>query len=402
MRLRNVLALTSAAALTVVTALASPALAGDIIVLKSGRMVGNAKASNPPSPGDYAESNFEIDEENLDKVVYRIAGVPTPQTIKFDDVDTIYHDPDLVPLDLAQGKEQLRQRQYENALDSFTKAAKDASAPKWAQAEAAVRAADALYDLGDLEGATKAYDAFVKTHSQSRWVPHATEHLARIKLDRGDIAGARAGFEALKGMRGLPENQRYEVEYWIVWIDEQVAQQKNDTGALEKARKGYEGLITTIRGRSGLAELQGKCEVGKASCVVGAGRHAEAEQLLEKLIKDHTSPTVRAAAYTLLGRVIVLQNTGTNDRAKYKTALLHFLRVVTLYGDAPGADPYLAEALFRSGELFNELRPANPTSEEEKQESTMARLRARREWQECMQRFPNSPWAQKARAAMSQ
>ena len=51
-------------------------------------------------------------------------------------------------------------------------------------------------------------------------------------------------------------------------------------------------------------------------------------------------------------------------------------------------------------DLFNELRPAQTATDEDKEAAVMARLRARREWQECMQRFPRSPWAQKARRAM--
>ena len=70
--------------------------------------------------------------------------------------------------------------------------------------------------------------------------------------------------------------------------------------------------------------------------------------------------------------------------------------MVTLYGSAPGAEEYLAESMFRSGQLFNEMRPANTETDEQKAEARKLRSYAVREWRECAGRYPNSPWGRKA------
>ena len=131
--------------------LATPALAGDIIVLKSGRKYGNAKASDPPADGDFAESNITITEENLDKVVFKIDGVPTPQDVKFDDVDRVYHDPSSIPGGLSRGKRLLESGQFEDAYAVLDEVASDSRAPKWAQAEAAYRMGEAVWYAGALD-----------------------------------------------------------------------------------------------------------------------------------------------------------------------------------------------------------------------------------------------------------
>jgi hypothetical protein len=193
----------------------------------------------------------------------------------------------------------------------------------------------------------------------------------------------------------------FEVDYWITWIDEQVASQANDKTGLAKALKGYETLGITLKGRKGMDGLRGKCQVGEASCVVALGRFADAQAITSKLVESNEDPLVRAGAYTLLGRSIVLQSAGSSDAAKNKEALLHFLKVITLYGNTPGAEEWMAESLYRAGMMFEELRPTQAKTDEDKAAVSMARARARREWSECVQRFPRSPWAAKAKVKLN-
>jgi tetratricopeptide (TPR) repeat protein len=381
--------------------LATPALAGDIIVLKSGRKYGNAKASDPPAEGDYADSNITVTEENLDKVVFVIDGVPTPQDVKADDVDAVYHDPSLTPGGLLRGMRLLESNQFEDAYAAFDEVAADSRAPKWAQAEAAYRMGEAVWYSGALSDAAKTFDAFLGKWKKSKFVPGATKANARIKLTNGDVKGARTAFQSLKKLPGLPEVEKLEVDYWITWIDEQVAAQAKDNAGLESALKGYQTLSVSLKGRKGMEDLRGKCQVGEASCVVALGRFAEAQQITTKLVETNDDPLVRAGAYTLLGRAIVLQSAGTADADKNKEALLHFLRVITLYGNTPGAEDWMAESLYRAGMMFDELRPPQAKTDEDKAAARMARARARREWNECVTRYPRSQWATKARAKLN-
>ncbi len=384
--------------------LAAPAVAGDVIVLKGGRTLGPPKASVPPTDEDYAKSNITIVEENLDKVVFKIAGVPTPQNVKAADVEETFHDPSTSPPSLTRGKRLLAGGQNEDAYALFEQVGGDKRAPKWARAEAAYRMGEALWRAGALDDAAKAFDGFLSSWPTSKYVPTATQANARIKLAKGDVAGARAAFTALGKMSGLPDAEKLEIDYWINWIDEQVALQKGDKATLGKALKGYEALARSLKSRKGMEDLYGKCQVGAISCLLGLGRYADGQSAATKLVEQNTDALVRAGGHTLLGRAIVLQNAGSNDKVQYKAALLHFLKVVTLYGNEPGAEEWMAESLYRAGELFNELRPTGAAADDDKDKVkaaiTMARQRARREWRACVQRFPRSPWAEKARRSL--
>jgi len=388
-------------AATLALLLVTPALAGDIIVLKSGRKYGNAKASNPPVDGDYAGSNITITEENLDKVVFKIDGVPTPQDVKAGDVDEVYHDPSTTPTGLLRGKRLLESGQFEDAYAILESVSDDSSAPKWARAEASYRMGEATWYAGALTDAAKTFDAFLSKWSKSKYVPGATKANARIKLANGDVKGARTAFLSLKKLPGLPDIEKLEVDYWITWIDEQVAAQANDKSGLEKALKGYQTLAISLKGRKGMEDLRGKGLVGAASCIVSLGRFAEAQEITSKLVKSNDDPLVRAGAYTLLGRAIVMESAGTSNAAKNKEALLHFLKVITLYGNTPGAEEWMAESLYRAGTMFDELRPAQTSTPEDKDAARMARMRAVREWRECVQRFPRSGWAKKAQVKLN-
>jgi len=381
--------------------LVTPALAGDIIVLKGGRCLGNPASSNPPADGDYAKSNITITEENLDKIVFMMDGVPTPQDTKAGAVDEIFHDPSSTPNSLLRGKQQMDGGQYEDAYASFETVASDGRAPKWARAEAAFRMGEAMWFAGALTDAAKTFDGFLAKWKKSKYVPGATKANARIKLANGDVKGAHTAFLSLKKLPGLPDAEKLEVDYWITWIDEQVASQAKDKPGLEKALKGYQTLAVSLRGRKGMDDLRGKCLVGSASCVVALGRFSEAQAITSKLVESNDDPLVRAGAYTLLGRAIVLESAGTGDAAKNKEALLHFLKVITLYGNTPGAEDWMAESLYRAGMMFDELRPAQASTDEDKAASRMARMRARREWKECELRFPRSQWAKRARAKLN-
>ncbi len=391
----------SLALLLVAPVLVTPARAGDIILLKSGRKLGNAKASIPPADGDYAGSNITVTEENLDKIVFRIDNVPTPQDTKAADVAEIFHDPSSTPGDLIRGQRLLGNSQFEDAYSVLEGVAKDKRAPKWAQAEAGFRMGEAMWGAGALADAAKAFDAFLAQWNNSKYVPDATKANARIKLASGDVKGARTAFLSLKKLAGLPAAEKLEVDYWITWIDEQVASQAKDKSGLEKALKGYKTLTTSLKGRTGVDELRGKALLGSASCIVALGRYAEAQQITSKLVASSDDPLTRAGAYTLLGRAIILESAGNADAAKNKEALLHFLKVVTLYGNTPGAEDWMAEALYRAGMMFDELRPPSAKTDEDKAASRMGRMRAVREWRECVARFPRSSWAQKAKAKLN-
>ncbi len=377
--------------------LATPAIAGDLVLTKSGWQ-GNRKASDPPTADDYAGSNFTVVREDIDFIYYTIPGVADEQRISMDKVIEIYHEPANTPRGLARGERLVDNAQWADAAAELEDVIAGSTTPAWAKAKAAYLLGVAHAGAGDHANAAKLLDGFLSTYSKSRYIPRVTMELARSHVATGAYDKAGATFKRLSAMKGLSEADKIEAQYGSAWLDQQIAEARKDTAGLESALKGYESLLTKIRTNKNMKDLVGKCTIGKASCLVGLGRSAEAKTLCEKAIKTSKDEFVRAGAYTMLGRVMVQGAAagGGGDIKVYQEALLHFLRVVTLYGSAPGAEEYMAESMYTAGELFYELRPTKSDSQADKDQARTYRSYARREWRECAMRYPNSPWGRKA------
>lgn len=369
--------------------LAAPAFAGDIVVYVDGKTDGNKKASNPPAQGDFASSTWEILEENLDLVTYRLEGVPTPQTVPTSKIRSFFHDPARIPAKLKAGVSLSDRRQFDEARAAFEAVTKDSSAPVWAKAEAAYRLADTYFQQGDAAGAEKAYAGFKGAYAKSRWVTDATERRARCLLALNRVDDARGEFGAMKKMPGVDEATSLEADYWLAWIDETVAAAKNDEAGLNSAAKAYDALASKLSGKSALEGLLRRTQVGRASCLMGTGKAAEARDILTKLSAETKDPRALAAIYNKLGTAI-LRAAAAGDREAMKSAQRNYLRVIVLYKDEDGAEDDIAEAHYNAGILFRELK-----------ETPDAAGRARREWQECVARFPGSPWARKSQDALA-
>ncbi len=393
--------MTSTLAVVALAAFAGTSLAGDIIIQSSGRPLGNPKASDPPTADDFAGSNFTVIEENLDKVIYKIAGLGQAQSVPTDKVVAVHHDPANMPAGLARGEDLVNKGQYLDAMDRLQGVLDNRAAPVWAKAQAEYLIALATSLVGTPEEGVAALKAFAANNQNSWHVPKATQALARTLMAAGDVKAAQATFQSMKTMKGLSESDQIGADYGIAWIEEQVALGKGDSAGLAKAEKMYNAILLKVRGRTGFSELAGKCTVGKASCQLGQGQTASAKTLCTALVTKNTDPLLRAGGHTLLGRAIYKESAGANDREALKVARLHFLKVVTLYGSTPGAEDYLAESLYYAGELFKELAPLKRTTDEEKSKAREANMRAVREWRECIQRFPRSSWAKKAQLKLS-
>ncbi|MCE9635934.1 MAG: hypothetical protein K8T90_09530 [Planctomycetes bacterium] len=370
-------------------ALAAPAFAGDIVINQQGKALGNPKAGNPPSAEDFNGSQWEISDWTLDGVTYRIPDVPQPQTLGAASVKAVYFDPQSIPADLSKGKLLAEPGNGAGARESLARVQKDAEAMPWAKAEAAYRAAVTFLDDGNPGEAANALGAFKSSFPKSKWISTATEMRARALLALGKIEDAKGEFSSLKKMAGVPEDVVIEGDYWLIWIDEQVASNKGDPGVLTAVSKAYDDLITRLQGKSQFESLMRRCQVGRASCMILTGKPDAARDTLEKLSKETKDERTLAGIYNKLGTAT--WRAAPTDKAAMRAALYHYLRVVTLYGEAAGAEDDCAEAMFHAGELFREL----------KDQGADWPSRARREWSEVVSTYPGTVWAQKSKEALA-
>jgi outer membrane protein assembly factor BamD (BamD/ComL family) len=376
------------AALVTAAALAAPAFAGDIVINQQGKALGNPRAGNPPAAGDFAGSQWEIVDETLDGVTYRIPDVPQPQTLPASAVKAVYHDPETIPADLARGRAAAERGDWAGARDSLSRVAKDAEALPWAKAEAAFLAADSFVGEGNAQEGEKALAAFKAAFPKSKWITTATARRANALMALEKIDEAKAEYASLKKLPGVSEDVGIESDFWLVWIDEQVAARRNDQNGLNNALKGYEALMQKLSGKSQYEGLARRAQVGRASCLILLGKAAEAKTELEKLAKESKDPRVLASIYNKLG--LATWRAAPADKTQLRQALFHYLRVVTLYSDEPGTDEDCAEAMFHAGELFRELKDQGP--------DWLAR--ARREWNDVIARYPGTEWSRRAKEAL--
>lgn len=394
MRLTHILSLLA------VFALGSAALAGDIIMKKDGKAIGNTavQAGSTPTEEQFGASNIRVVDETIETVQYRIEGIPTVQRVDTADVAEVYLDPSNTPPALRAGASNLDAAAYDQAIAQFDQVL-GSRADDLYKARAAWGKARALFAVGDWGGAADAIGTLRNDHAKSRFVPNATKLRARALLNQGKVKEAAADFESIKTISGVSEADKLEADYWSTWIAHQVATNANDQAGLKKARTQYDALKTRLGTTAdpALQRIRDLCVVGAAACDIALGDAPKAESPLEKVIKKSEDDLVLAGAYTQLGNVHLHKAGSGGDAKTRKDALYHFLRVVCLYGQADGAENYLAESLYQAGVLFNELKPDAAT---DKDGNLEARRRARREWRECIQRFPGSSWARLAQSAM--
>jgi tetratricopeptide (TPR) repeat protein len=354
-------------------------------------------ASIPPTAEDFGRSTNKVEEENLDKIVYTMANVPQKQAIDTPRVKAIHHDPENVPPSLLAARQAMERGRYDEARELLPRMARE-DPPVWARQEAAFRTASSWWYEGELEKAVAALADFKKSFPNSWYVPEASQHRARalVELDRPQEAVAE--FKSLRETKGLAHEVQLEADYWLVWIAERLATRAKDNRALDQVVRDYEALVPRIGGRANLAWLVRRVQVGRASALLAQGKTPEAQQALTQLASSTpaTDKLALAGTHTLLGNA-VLKASPKADEATFHQALRHFLRVVTLYGDAPGAEDYLAESLYQSGEMFWQLH----SMMKEETERTGYRQRAHREWRDVRQRFPQSGWAQQANQALT-
>ena len=120
------------ASAALVAALSAAALAGDVIRLADGHALGTPQAADPPTASDFAASTLTVVEENLDGVVYRLAGVATRQTLAREKVKSVAHDPSSVPAELSEGEALVAKGKFDEGRAKLVSVARNAGAPAWA------------------------------------------------------------------------------------------------------------------------------------------------------------------------------------------------------------------------------------------------------------------------------
>lgn len=252
---------------------------------------------------------------------------------------------------------------------------------KWAPPQAAWRALELRGAVVDLEGVKAGAKRLIQSFPESRFVPLAFLAKANAELQSGQAAQAQGTLGELSGLvtaQSLPKRWALECRLGQIQADASLKP--------ESRRNEFERVQAEARD---LPMLQARAQVliGETYLAEAAANQAGSKGLREKartaflgvVEDDSASRADLAAAHAGLGETLFLQGADASDKALLQEAVLHLLRVVTLFRNEGNA---VARSFFYAMRCFD-LMP-DPRRKFEMKGELLAR-------------YPGTSWAEQAK-----
>jgi tetratricopeptide (TPR) repeat protein len=304
-----------------------------------------------------------IVEESPAQLVYKPAGAATGEIPATDIIDVTYDVPGSARLTYrsAQGderktldasvKDEDRKKAFNDALKSYREILPRLTGEKSTLAERHVQykiarllATRAEEDPAHREPAMTALAKFIKDHPGGWQISHAAKLLAQLQMDMGNLDGARATYEQLRGTANIPKSVRQDCELGIVDTlirGNKFAQAEAGLQALRKSAPPNDPQVARV-------------SVYQAKCVGASGKLAEAVTQLEGMIAKTTDKALKALAYNALGDCYRLNGKPNEalwpylwvdviyhqDRQEHVKAMAELARLFEAQGDAVRAKEY--------------------------------------------------------------
>lgn len=253
------------------------------------------------------------------------------------------------------------------AADLYKKAVGEADGKPLIQREAQFLQANALAELALVDASRAAeavglLEAYVRAHANTRQVVQAYDDLARLQLQKGDVAAVE---KTVAAMSKLPQS----ADRAAVLRAKVFAKQGN----FDKAIEEYDRLI---KGAAEGSVRRREAMLAKAESLAGKKQYAEAEAAVRAVIKaaGPEDVTTQSAAYNTLGDCLVAAG-------KPKEALDAYLHTDILYSKDKEQHP---RALAHISRLWRVLKRDD---------------RADEVWQQLKKDYPTSRWLAAASAS---
>lgn len=347
-----------------------------------------ARADEILQKGSSRAFKGSVISEDLAKVRYRIEGVPQPQEIDAASVaDVIYDD---APEAYTRGRELLKKGEAENAANSFRLALKAKTRNDWIKVYGAYYLGVALQnqgarDVARMKEAAATFADLVKSAPECRFLPDALKRQADALAASGDAAAAAEAYDrlaqlALDRKLGI----LWEADARIRKADAYAANgmSKEAEAAYSQAGNFAEANAAQQKDesvRTALLAIVGKSQLSQGAALLRNKKMLEAKQFFERVAQGaNATPEVVAAALNGVGEVLLADG-------KSRDALEQFARVRVRY--------YLvreesARATYFLGKACLALADAEPNGKK----------KAADYFAEVVERYGDTPWADKARA----
>ena len=369
-----------AAAAFLFAACAASARGGDLIQKKDGTFVPPIK-NDPPQASDYAASNQTILNINLKELTYSIplGNKQVTQTMLADQVMEVWIESSRYPAGWKEAVEALASGDPK-AAERFRAIGDDTKVNPVVRQKALLNAARACAAVG-AKNAEEAYRYVLQQFKDSFYSKAVWRELANWFMDRGDEAKALDAINEMLRLPPVTNSDQIEADFLKATVAFRKAVAAKDQSGIQRALEAYKAIVAATNGIAGLAGVNSLARLGMANAMLELGNFKEAKGLFLEISEAAKDPSLAASSFNGLGECWYRQN----NPEGFAEARLCFLRTALMYADgAPPAE--VAKALYYAGDCFYRLQDSEDWKDD-----------ARREIADCIRRFPQSAWAEKAR-----
>lgn len=327
--------------------------------------------------------NVQVVSEGLKEVTYKEG--KSDKAVPSDAVLAVDYEKKPKPIEEAEAS--LVEEDLDGAretYEAYVEAALAKAVPaqfKWAPPQAAWRALELRAALVDLEGVKAGAKRLIQGFPESRFVPMAYLAKAKAELSSGQATQAQ---ETLGELSGLVNAQSL-APRWA--LECRLGQIQADASLKPESRRNeFERVQAEARD---LPQLQARAQVliGETFLAEAAANQAgskplreKAKEAFEKVVEeDRASRSDLAAAHAGLGETLFLQGADASDKVLLQDALLHLLRVATLFREE---GEVVARSFFYAMRCFDLL--PDPRRKVEMKRELLAR-------------YPSTSWAEQAK-----
>lgn len=284
--------------------------------------------------------------------------------------------------------------EYENAINSFKLAMEQKGVRDWIKTYAQLEIAKVYQQWGlsskeKFSEAVKAYQDLLTQNPETRFYAQVLYNLAKSYAGSGDLAGALKTFDELA-------QQAYDKKLGVIWearakFERAVAQLEG--GAFDEAVRDLRsaGTFASEQLKSAkdsnltqeLTRIEGLAKLHQGSVMIKKKKFADATRFFNEIMRDDAnSREVKAGAECGLGECLLAEK-------KLKEAQYQFARTKVLYGDLAEQG---AKATYFLGVICLDLKEKEPGYKK----------RAKEYFTEVVNLYPDSNWANMARAKLGE
>jgi len=299
------------------------------------------------------------------------------------------------PFAYREAEQHEEQARYEEAIRLYETALRDQVCQRrwWLEPACKYRIALCQLESGELDEAVKSFQKLLAEHANTRWKLDALLGLGRVYFDKKQYGPAITQFKELATLAAQKQ-----FEEWGFRANLWEAKALREDGKLDDALQLIQKIVGAATGDR-YEDIYIAARTEEAVILMAKGKYDEAVELLGKLVQrigtavakeiesggETRVQQIESVCFNTLGQCYLqMGNKAGDDNKKkgyYHEALLSFLWTVVLYQRLPAQH---AEALFHAAECFEKLGQ---------------RTRADELRNECIQRYPDSPFGRRLRPA---